>query len=160
WEQAQEGMGQVVLLVGEPGLGKSRLVYTLKDHVLGRMVDGHADAPVIEWRCSPHYQNTGLYPAIDYCERAFGIRPQESPQDRLVRLLAHAAEYDLARPEVVPLWASLLSLPLPEQFPPLTLSPARQREETFRVILEWLQVRAGRGPILFIVEDLHWADAS
>ena len=59
WEQAQEGMGQVVLLVGEPGLGKSRVVYTLKEHVLGQMVEGEVDAPVIEWRCSPHYQNTG-----------------------------------------------------------------------------------------------------
>src|SRR5205085_1394322 len=65
WEQAQEGMGQVVLLVGEPGLGKSRLVYTLKEHVLGQMVEGAVDAPVIEWRCAPHYQNTGLYRAID-----------------------------------------------------------------------------------------------
>src|SRR5262249_55350670 len=51
WEQAQEGMGQVVLLVGEPGLGKSRLVYVLKEHVLGQMVEGEGDAPVIEWRC-------------------------------------------------------------------------------------------------------------
>src|SRR5262249_54288750 len=68
WEQAREGMGQVVLLVGEPGLGKSRLVHTLKGHVLGQMVEGAADAPVIEWRCSPRYQNTGLHPAIDFYE--------------------------------------------------------------------------------------------
>ena len=60
WEKAQEGMGQVVLIVGEPGLGKSRLVHTLKEHVLGHMVEGEVDSPVIEWRCSPHYQNTGV----------------------------------------------------------------------------------------------------
>jgi hypothetical protein len=53
-EQAQEGMGQVVLLIGEPGLGKARLVYTMKQHVLAQMVEGEVDAPVIEWRCSPH----------------------------------------------------------------------------------------------------------
>src|SRR5205814_6247521 len=70
------------------------------------------------------------------------------------------AEYDLARPEVVPLWASLLSLPTPDLFPPLALSPARQREETFRLMLEWLHARAARGPVLFIVEDLHWVDAT
>src|SRR5262249_54772716 len=124
------------------------------------MVETEAGAPVIEWRCSPHYQNTGLHPAIDYCERALGFRPEEPPEDRFDRMLRHVAQYDLARPEVVPLWASLLPLPLPDQFPPLTLPPARQREETFRLILEWLHVRSGRGPILFIVEDLHWADAS
>src|SRR5205814_2570490 len=70
------------------------------------------------------------------------------------------AEYDLARPEVVPLWASLLSLPTPDLFPPLALSPARQREETFRLMLEWLHARAARRPVLFIVEDLHWVDAT
>ena len=160
WEQAQEGMGQVVLLIGEPGLGKSRLVYTLKEHALGQMVEGEVDAPVIEWRCSPHYQNTGLYPAIDFYERALAFGREEPPQARFDRLLHHLEQYDLARPETVPLWASLLSLPTPDRFPPLSLSPARQREETFQVMLDWLHVRAVRRPILFVVEDLHWVDAS
>jgi class 3 adenylate cyclase/tetratricopeptide (TPR) repeat protein len=160
WEQAQEGMGQVVLLVGEPGLGKSRLVHTLKGHVLGQMVEGEVDAPVIEWRCSPHYQNTGLHPAIDFYERALSFRPEEPPQDRFERLLRRVEQYDLARPEVVPLWAALLSLPTPDRFPPLLLPPARQREETFRLMLEWLHVRAARAPVLFVIEDLHWVDAS
>jgi class 3 adenylate cyclase/predicted ATPase len=160
WEQAQEGMGQVVLLIGEPGLGKSRLVYTLKEHVLGRMVEGEVDAPVIEWRCSPHYQNTGLYPAIEFYERALAFGREEPPQARFDRLLHRLEQYDLARPETVPLWASLLSLPTPDRFPPLSLSPARQREETFRSMLDWLHTRAARKPILLVVEDLHWVDAS
>jgi class 3 adenylate cyclase/predicted ATPase len=160
WEQAQEGMGQIVLLIGEPGLGKSRLVYTLKEHVLGQMVEGEMDAPVIEWRCEPHFQNTGLYPAIDFYERALGFGREEPPQARFDRLLHRLEHYDLARPETVPLWASLLSLPIPDRFPPLSLSPVRQREETFRAMLEWLHTRAARKPILFVVEDLHWVDAS
>jgi class 3 adenylate cyclase/predicted ATPase len=160
WEQAQEGMGQVVFLVGEPGLGKSRLLHTLKEYVLGQMVEGEVDAPVIEWRCSPHCQNTGLRPAIDFYERALGFRPEEPPQDRFDRMVHRLAQYDLSRPDVVPLWASLLSLPTPDRYPPISLPPARQREETFRLMLEWLHVRAGRGPVLFIVEDLHWVDAS
>jgi serine/threonine protein kinase/predicted ATPase len=160
WEQAREGVGQVVLLVGEPGLGKSRLVHTLKEHVLGQRGEGDVDAPVIEWRCSPHYQNTGLRPAIDYYERALGFRPEDPPQERFDRLLSRVEKDGLARPEIVPLWAALLSLPTPDRFPPLTLSPARQREETFRLLAEWLHVRAGRGPVLFVVEDLHWIDAS
>jgi predicted ATPase len=180
-EQAQEGMGQIVLLIGEPGLGKSRLVYTLKEHVLGQtrgqgsgatgQQEGQlvtpapsplipVDEPVIEWRCSPHYQNTGLYPAIDYYERGLAFGPEEPPQARFDRLLHRLEQYGLARPETVPLWASLLSLPTPDSFPPLALSPVRQREETFRAMLEWLHVRAARRPVLFIVEDLHWVDAS
>jgi serine/threonine protein kinase/predicted ATPase len=160
WEQAQEGMGQVVLIIGEPGLGKSRLVDTLKQHVLEQTVEGEVDAPVIEWRCSPHYQNTGLYPAIGFYERALAFGREESPQVRLDRLLKYLERYGLARPETVPLWASLLSLPMSDSFPPFSLSPARQREETFLVMLDWLHTRAARRPILFAVEDLHWVDAS
>jgi class 3 adenylate cyclase/tetratricopeptide (TPR) repeat protein len=160
WELAQEGMGQVVLLVGEAGLGKSRLVHTLKQHVLGQIVEGEVDAPVIEWRCSPHYQNTGLYPAIDFYERALAFGREEPPPARFDRLLRRLEQYGLARPETVPLWATLLSLPTPDRFPPLSLSPVRQREETFRTILEWLHTRAARRPVLFVVEDLHWVDAS
>jgi serine/threonine protein kinase/tetratricopeptide (TPR) repeat protein len=160
WEQAQEGMGQIVLLIGEPGLGKSRLVHTMKQHVLGQMVVGEFDAPVIEWRCSPHFQNTRLYPAIDFFERALAIERENPQQDRFELLLNRLHKYGLDTPEDVPLWASLLSLPTPENFPPLSLSPVRQKEETFRAIQEWLHVRAERRPILFIVEDLHWVDAS
>ena len=160
WEQAQEGRGQVVLLVGEPGLGKSRLVYTIKQHVLGQMAEGEVDSPVIEWRCLRHFQNTGLYPAIDFYERALEFRREELAQDRFGRLLHRLEQYNLARPETVPLWASLLSLPTPDGFPPLGLSPVRKREETFRTLLDWMHTRATRKPILFVVEDLHWADAS
>jgi serine/threonine protein kinase/class 3 adenylate cyclase/predicted ATPase len=159
WEQAQEGMGQFVLLIGEPGLGKSRLVYTMKQHVLGQTVEGW-DTPVIEWRCSPHFQNTGLYPAIDFYERALAFGREELPQARFDRLLHFLEQYGLARPETVPLWAALLSLPTPDRFPQLALTPVRQREETFRALLEWLHTRAARGPVLFVVEDLHWVDAS
>src|SRR6266852_1677455 len=75
-------------------------------------------------------------------------------------MLRRREQYGLARPQTVPLWASLLSLPTPERFPPLSLPPARQREETFRAMLEWLHGRAARRPTLFVVEDLHWVDAS
>jgi class 3 adenylate cyclase/predicted ATPase len=160
WEQAQEGMGQVVLLVGEPGLGKSRVVHTLKQHVLGQLVEGEVDAPVIEWRCSPHHENSGLYPAIDFYERALAFGREEAPSARFDRLLRRLEQYELDRPETVPLWAALLSLPTTKRFPPPSLPPARQREETFRAMFEWLHTRAARRPVLFVVEDLHWADAS
>ena len=118
WDQAKEGMGQVVLLIGEPGLGKSRLVHTMKQHVLGQMMEGDVDAPVIEWHCSPHFQNTGLYPAIDFYERALGFDREVAPQARFDLMLHRLEQYDLAQPETVPLWASLLSLPIPDRYPP------------------------------------------
>jgi class 3 adenylate cyclase/predicted ATPase len=175
WEQAQEGMGQVVLLIGEPGLGKSRLVYALKQHVhveAGETVADLAshpssasaqavqDSPVLEWRCSPHFQNSGLYPAADFFERLLGFGGDETPASRFDRLVSHLAEYDLDQPGVVPLFASLLSLPLNDRFPSLGLSPVREREETFRALREWLRAYSDRRPVLFIVEDLHWVDAS
>jgi serine/threonine protein kinase/predicted ATPase len=178
WEQAQEGMGQVVLIVGEPGLGKSRLVYALKQHVqesasgAGRAMPalaGHPssasaqavqDSAVVEWRCSPHCQNSDLYPARDFFEHFLGFTPDEPPATRFDRLVRHLAEYDLARPDSVPLFAALLSLPLDERFPPLRLPPVREREEMFRILREWLHAYAERRPVLFVVEDLHWLDAS
>jgi serine/threonine protein kinase/predicted ATPase len=160
WEQAQEGMGQVVTLVGEPGLGKSRVVYTLKEHVLGPSAESEVDSPVVEWRCSPQYQNSGLHPAIDFFERVLAFGHDERPSARFDRVVSLLEQYNLARPETVPLWAALLSLPSGERFPTPSLTPARQREETFRALLEWLHRRAARAPLLFVVEDLHWADAS
>jgi serine/threonine protein kinase/tetratricopeptide (TPR) repeat protein len=160
WEQAQEGMGQIVLLVGEAGLGKSRLVHTLKEHVAGQISETEKDSPFIEWRCSRHFQNTGLYPAIAFFERSLDFGREEPAADRFERLVQLLNRYDLDRPETVPLWASLLSLPATDRFPSLGLSPARQREETFAALIEFLRARAARQPLLLIVEDLHWVDAS
>src|SRR5262249_5192037 len=100
------------------------------------------------------------YPAIDFYERALGFGREEPPTARFDRLLGRLEAYGLARPETVPLWAALLSLPTPDRYPAPALSPAPQREGTLRAMSEWLQRRAARRPVLFVVEDLHWADAS
>lgn len=173
WEQAQEGMGQVVLIVGEPGLGKSRLVDTIKQHVLHGDGTSHFSAagsdlrvpfgsefPVVEWRCSDSSQNTELRPAAAYIERFLGFDPQDSPTARFDRLANALEELQLGRPELVALFANLLFLPSDERYPEPGLTPVRKREETFRALREWMIACSRRRPILFIVEDLHWSDAS
>jgi len=165
WEQAQEGMGQIVLLTGEAGLGKSRLVHDMKEHLLGTAkefldVQRVNDASIVEWYCSPHSQNTGLYPARNFFERFLQFGRDEPPTACLDRLTAHLGRYDLAQPDVVPLFASLLSLPTNEKFPSLALSPVREREEMFKALNEWLRAYSSEQPVLFVVEDLHWLDAS
>ncbi len=155
WEQAQEGMGQVVQLIGEAGLGKSRLVHAMKQHI-----QVAEDSLIVEWYCSPHFKNTGLYPASNFFVRLLQFGREDDPTVRLERLVHHLEKYDLAQPDVVPLFASLLSLPVDKKFPSLVLPPVRERQEIFRVLKEWLRAYSSKQPVLFIVEDLHWLDAS
>jgi AAA ATPase domain len=116
WEQAQEGMGQVVLVIGEAGLGKSRLVQTLAQRVRVRgseaalaAADESAsaaldpDSVLIEWRCSEQFQNSELYPVADYLERFLRTGRDPSPMARFDRLTQHLDACDLGRPEVVAL---------------------------------------------------------
>lgn len=174
WDQAKDGTGQVVMLIGEAGLGKSRLVHAMKQFVCqdtsaaegnaspyvsdGIQMGGHS--PVVEWRCSPHFQNSGLYPAVNFFERLLHFGRDTSPTDGFDSLVKHLEAYKLALPDVVPLFASLLSLPVDEKFPSLELSPVRERHELFRVLKDWLRAYSEDQPILFVVEDLHWMDAS
>jgi class 3 adenylate cyclase/tetratricopeptide (TPR) repeat protein len=154
WDQATAGMGQVVLLSGEAGIGKSRLVQMLKEHI--------ASAPHIriEWRGSPYHQQSTLYPVIDHLHRLLRGHQDAAPAEQLRTLEAALTASGLALPEAVPLLAALLSLPLPASYAPLTLTPQRQRQKTLEILLAWLHVEAQRQPVLLIVEDLHWVDPS
>jgi predicted ATPase len=153
WEQVQGGRGHVVLLGGEGGIGKSRLVRVLKDHV--------ADTPHIRLECrsSPYYQNTALYPMIDLIERALQFQRDDTPEDKLEKLEHTLRQFCLVLEETVSLFARLLSLHIPEtRYPPLELTPQRQRQKTLETILAIVLEQAARHPVLFILEDLHWTD--
>jgi class 3 adenylate cyclase/predicted ATPase len=152
WAQARHG-GQAVLLSGEAGIGKSRLVEALRDHVVG---EPHVR---LECRCSPYYQHTALYPVIDLLQRRMAWRRDDSPVELLRKLEALLGPYEVPLPEAVPLFAALLALPLPDdRYPPLRLTPQRQRARTLEVVLKVLRSIASRQPALLIMEDLHWVD--
>jgi class 3 adenylate cyclase/predicted ATPase len=154
WERVSDGLGQVVLIGGEPGIGKSRLVRALKEHIGGQ--------PHLRWecRCSAYHHDSALYPMIDLFERALGFGRDEPPDDKLAKVKAALDRYGLARPETVALWAALLSVPLPQDHSPLQLPRERQKQKTLEAILALLLKLAAEQPVLFIVEDAHWVDPS
>ncbi len=153
WEQAKAGQGHVVLLSGEGGIGKSRFVQILKDHV--------ANEPHIRWECRsvPYYQNTALYPVTDLLQRTLQWQHDETPDEKVGKLEHAFSQYRLPLEETVPLFGSFLSLPLSQdRYAPLALSPQRQRQKTLETIIAILLELAEQQPVLFIVEDLHWTD--
>ncbi len=164
-------MGQVVSIVGEPGLGKSRLVHTIKQIVTEQgsakvpgaeteAVDVAQDCSVVEWRCSLRFRNSGLFPVSDYFSRFLNFHGDESTAARFDRLARHLDDFGLGRADLVALFAKLLFLPPDERYPAVGLTPVREREETFRAMRQWLKACSDRQPFLFVIEDLHWIDAS
>ena len=137
WEQAQEGMGQVVLIVGEPGLGKSRLVDTIKERMFTQTgaTSGATTSPavIIEWRCSQRFQNTGLHPITDYLQRFLNFAREESSAGHFDRLAQYLEDHGLGRADLVALFAKLLFLPPDERYPAPGLTPAREREEIEKI---------------------------
>jgi predicted ATPase/class 3 adenylate cyclase len=151
WEQVVEGTGQVVLLTGEAGIGKTRLTAALKEHAGGQSTtDGDA---VVEWRAVQHHQHSSLHPVIDYFDRILG-GPSPDRLDRLARHLS-ALGFDDAQ---VGLFALLLGIPTHGRYTPPDLTPLARKERTLDLLLDWFSERARRRPLLVVAEDLHWAD--
>jgi class 3 adenylate cyclase/predicted ATPase len=155
WSQVTEGLGQVILVQGEAGIGKSRLVQVLKEHV------AEASHTALECRGSPYHQHSALYPVIDLLQRAWQLAPGETPAEHLRKLEMALAHARLPVTETVPLLAALLSLPLPpDRYAPLSLTPQQQKQKTLEALLALLLELAAQQPVLLIVEDLHWIDPS
>jgi class 3 adenylate cyclase/tetratricopeptide (TPR) repeat protein len=154
WPLAVEGEGHVVMVSGEAGIGKSRLVQALRDRLDSDEVSR------IEFRCSPHHRNTPLYPVIDYLERLLELGKGTSAREKLTRLEQAIASLRNLPEDALPLLSALLSLPHPKGFPELDQAPQLQRERTLDAIVAWLMEAAQNRPILNVWEDLHWADPS
>ena len=152
WEQVEEGLGQVVLVSGEAGIGKSRLLQGL--------IDGLAGRPHVfqQHRCSPYHQNSALFPVIESYERWLGFQREDSQEERIQAIETALEERSLLTPEALSLWAGMLSVPLDESHPPLDLSPQRQRQKTMELMTQLKVATANEQPVLAVFEDLHWAD--
>src|SRR5207249_9267466 len=154
WAQVKDGLGQVVLLSGEAGIGKSRLVQVLQDHVAAE-----PQAWLTPCQCSPYHQNTALYPMIELLERvALRFEREESPEQKLRKLEGFVVQCGLPLAEAIPLLSTLLSLPLTADYAPLTLSPEQQKQQTLQILLTIMLRIAAQQPVLFVMEDLHWVD--
>lgn len=151
WERAKSGNGQVVLISGEPGIGKSRVAET----VLGRI--GEEPHTRLRFFCSPHHTDSALYPIISRLERAAGFQRDDDAHaktDKLDALLARAT----ATAADSRLIADLLSLPDIGRHPALRLSPPQRRQQTIDALMRQLDGLARRQPVLQIFEDIHWID--
>ena len=154
WQQATEGEGQVVLLCGDAGLGKSRLTQALCERL--------ADEPHLRilYQGSPYHTNSAFYPIIAHLEHTLALEHVCSPSaklDRLETLLTYAG---MAVEEVAPLLAALLSTPSDDRYAPLTQSAERRKEQTIEALVAQLVHLSQRQPVLLIFEDAHWSDPS
>jgi hypothetical protein len=152
WGHATAGLGRVAVISGEAGIGKSRLVRVLQER-LGAEPHTH-----IEWRCAPYDHQSPLHPVRTHLQRLVRMCPEDAPAEILRRLEEVLEPYGFAMAEVVPLFAALLALPLPEHYPSLMLTPQRQKSKTLEALLAWLLAETARQPVLFIIEDVQWMD--
>jgi TOMM system kinase/cyclase fusion protein len=154
WQQACESMGQVVVISGEAGIGKSRLVQILYERV------AHEPHIRLECRCSPYHQHSAFYPIVDLLERTVGFERGNTAKTKLSKLEAVLAPLRLPVEAPVPLLASLLSIPLDDVYEALSLTSQQQRQRTLTTLLAMVTTWSEQQPVLLVVEDLHWVDPS
>jgi len=152
WTQVSEGRGRVVLVSGDAGIGKSRLVQAL---LASLQHEPHAH---LEFRCSAYYANSPLYPVVALLPTVLGWSRDDATDARLDNLEAFCARLRLPAAEAMPLLASLLSLPVPARFPMPSMSPERQRQRTLQLLIAIVVSFAAEKPLMMVIEDLHWID--
>jgi class 3 adenylate cyclase/predicted ATPase len=156
WEEAKAGSLRVILLHGEAGMGKSRLVWELKKHIVNE-----PDVWISEIKGSPYYQNSAFYPIIEFLQKVlFQFSRHDNSSKKLSKIESFLIQYTLELEEYVPLFASLLSLPYNSKYSPLALSAEKQKQKTIEALAGVLFLIVERQPVLLVIEDLHWMDAS
>jgi class 3 adenylate cyclase/tetratricopeptide (TPR) repeat protein len=154
WKSAVDGEGQAVLLSGEAGVGKSRIVRALQDSLAESLTNR------VLCYCSSYQQISAFQPVIEQLERAARIRPGQAPREKLSSLENVLADLGLKAVETVQVFAELLSIPYEGTYPALQLAPEQMRLRLLDVLVETTQAMAAREPLLFVVEDAHWIDPS
>jgi class 3 adenylate cyclase/tetratricopeptide (TPR) repeat protein len=150
WRQACSGEGQVVLIGGQAGIGKSRLTHELREGI----AEPHA---ALYYQCSPYHLNSPLQPFIEQLELSAGFTREDPPGRRLEKLEAAIASGGAEPGEAARLFMAMLSLPT-EHYPPLNLSPQKQKEKTLEALADRVEALARQGPVLMLIEDVHWID--
>ncbi len=153
WQLAEAAKGQVALLCGEAGIGKSRVCEVLLDRI--------AEEPhiTIRYQCSPHHGNSPFYPVIDQLEHAVRFEREDAPDVKLKKLETALAEAGTPTPADIRSYAALLSIPTGEG-PAPGVTPQRQKELTIAALIRQVLGLARKAPVVVVVEDVHWADSS
>jgi class 3 adenylate cyclase/predicted ATPase len=151
WSRAKSGAGQVVLLAGEPGIGKSRLTAALLERLAG---EPHT---ALRYFCSPQHTDSALYPVIGQVERAAGLARDDTAQAKLDKLDALLAQSSASAQDAA-LIAEMLSLPNDGRYPALDLTSQQRRQKTLEALTAQMEALARQRPLLMIWEDAHWAD--
>ena len=154
WTQAIEGESQVVLLSGEAGIGKSRIVKAFQEPFEGEIRNR------VLYYCSTYHQNSALYPVIDQLERALRFEKSDGPAQKLDKLETALSSLKLGTEDLVPLLASLLELPVGERYPPIALRPDQLKKKTLEALVTLVEAMTMQNPVLMVVEDVHWSDPS
>src|SRR5690349_20996944 len=152
WAQAQDGEGQVVLLCGEPGIGKSRILSVLRDRLEAQGVQA------LRFQCSPYSVNSAFWPIIDHFERVLRFTRDETAEAKLDKLEALVVTH-YGRPLAdVRFVAAILSIPCEERYGTLAMMPQKHKDETLRTLVDITEAAARRQPSVLLFEDAHWAD--
>ena len=152
WATSRKGEGQVVLINGEPGIGKSRMLRAFRDRFGGEI------QAALSFQCSPYYNNTALYPIIDHLERTMGFERDDSADTKLDKLESRLVAELKCPKQDCNFIARALSIPCEERYGALNMTPQRQKDETLRALVDTVAAIAQQHATVMLMEDVHWID--